>query len=115
MATNLTVTDPLQPGQWYEDDTYYQILLVAPRQKRTEGKYIETTIITQKRGEFKKYLIDDKTQKNLIGDMPEKEDINYKNIASYLPSLGVVFPKGFLNALFRDNSSPNHSPILIYP
>ncbi|MBD2411140.1 hypothetical protein FACHB389_33625 [Nostoc calcicola FACHB-389] len=108
MATSLTATDPLQPGQWYDDDTYYQILLVAPRQKRTEGKYIETTILTQKRGEFKKYLLDEKTRQNLIG-FPLNEDINHQNITSYLPSPGVVFPKAFLNALFLEHSSQNHS------
>jgi len=49
METSLTATDPLQPGQWYDDDTYYQILLVAPRKNKTEGQYIETTILAQKK------------------------------------------------------------------
>ncbi|WP_392530691.1 hypothetical protein [Nostoc sp. C117] len=109
MVTSLTGTDPLQPGQWYDDDTYYQILLVAPPGKRSEGKYIETTIVAQKRGEFKKYLLDEKIQQNIIGCIPDQEDINHKNIASYLPSAGVVFPKGFVKALFPDNSSENNS------
>ncbi|BAY76576.1 hypothetical protein NIES25_30280 [Nostoc linckia NIES-25] len=106
MPKNFTVTDPLKPGQWYDDDTYYQILLVAPRQNKSEGQYIETTILTQKRGQFKKYPLDEKTQQNLKNYIPDIEDTN-KTIASYLPSPGVVFPKGFLNALFSDESSKN--------
>ncbi|MFN6537387.1 MAG: hypothetical protein RM021_013585 [Nostoc sp. EkiNYC01] len=109
MATSLTATDPLQPGQWYDDDTYYQILLVSPRQNKTEGQYIETTILAQERGDFKKYVLDEKTQENLKDYIPDWEDTNNKNIASYLPSPGVVFPKGFLNALFPDKSSKNNS------
>ncbi|MCF2147967.1 hypothetical protein IQ276_016350 [Desmonostoc muscorum LEGE 12446] len=109
MAIGLKATDPLQSGQWYDDDTYYQILLIAPRKKKTEGQYLETTIVAQKRGKFKEYLLDEKTQKNLIGYISDEEDVNHKNIASYLPSPGVVFPKGFLNALFPDESSKNNS------
>ncbi|MGF1990056.1 MAG: hypothetical protein RMY62_019635 [Nostoc sp. ZfuVER08] len=109
METSLTATDPLQPGQWYDDDTYYQILSVAPRKNKTEGQYIETTILAQKREEFQKYLLDDKTQQKLIKYIPDLEEINHKNIASYLPSPGVVFPKGFLNALYPNKSSKNHS------
>ncbi|MBC1241529.1 hypothetical protein GNE10_31390 [Nostoc sp. 2RC] len=109
METSLTATDLLKPGQWYDDETYYQILLVAPRQKITEGKYIEATIVTKKRGEFKKYFLDKKTQQNLRDYSPINDDINHQSIACYLPSLGVVFPKVFIDALFIEKSSQNHS------
>ncbi|WP_448265560.1 hypothetical protein [Nostoc sp. DSM 114159] len=102
--------------EWYEPDTYYQVLLVKPSNK-TPGKYIETTILTLKRGPSpiaatnsldqetfsdSKYKIDEETKKNLE-NYPRKGHEDY--IGSYLPSSGVIFPKGFVDSLVKDEFS----------
>ncbi|MCF4965924.1 hypothetical protein [Nostoc sp. CMAA1605] len=103
--------DPLESQQWYKDDTYYQILLVTPRTLKQEGSHLETTIITQERKEFKQYLIDTKTYENLQEYRPNNDYDKYNHIGAYLPSPGVVFPPGFLKALFPDKSEFNESEI----
>ncbi|WP_413172615.1 hypothetical protein [Anabaena azotica] len=94
--------DAMRPQQWNDTDTYYQILLVTPPEKRTEGQYIKTTIVAKSREEFQTYLIDATTQEKL---QPYYQNQNSNNIGSYLPSPGVVLAAGFLDALFSNTTS----------
>lgn len=108
----------LMPRRWYKKDTYYQILVVSPstaEQKRV-GKKIDTTILAKERGEgskkhkfkdsFDEYKLDQKTKEKLehypkyAGDGDPDE---YK-LSAYLPSPGVIFPKGFIEALTGSES-----------
>ncbi len=53
MAKPIGSGDPLYPGQWYQSDTYYQVLYVEPSTKEEEkrkGQNISTTILARKRG-----------------------------------------------------------------
>ncbi|TVP61668.1 MAG: hypothetical protein EA343_13605 [Nodularia sp. (in: Bacteria)] len=102
--TPLVAKDAMLPGQWYSPDTYYQILLVTPPEKRTEGQYIKTTIVAKSRGEFHEYLIDPETQEKLE---PYCQTPDGNSIGSYLPSSGVVLAKGFEDLIFPSNSSHN--------
>ncbi|MDZ8077533.1 MAG: hypothetical protein RMZ69_05005 [Nostoc sp. ChiQUE01a] len=97
--------DPLEPGQWYNNNTYYQILLVAPRQHKTEGQYIETTIVTKTRGEFKEYVIDQNTHDKLLAYPQHNSSEPSNNIGSYLPSPGAVLAKDFVRDTLLKNGS----------
>lgn len=106
---------PHASKQWYDPDTYYQILEVKPAivegEKRRESQNISTKISVKKRGtgdtdnpepdSFDNFKLDRETIDKLQ-DYPVKGDRNL--LSSYLPSPGVVFPKGFINALSNDNS-----------
>ncbi|MEH2088180.1 hypothetical protein [Nostoc sp.] len=93
-------------GQWYKANTVYQILEVRkPGEEKREGKNIVTTIVAKERGDgsentqsenFNKYSLDQQTIDKLQ-DYPKKGD--GKSISSYLPSSGVIFSKGFFDAL----------------
>lgn len=112
MNNPLGVNINFKSGEWYDENTHYQILLVKPgNNNRSKGKYIETTIITAKRGkssteatnfsqnkerDFSEYKIDNDTKKKLK-DYPRQGHEDY--IGSYLPSSGVVFPAGFVKSL----------------
>ncbi|MEI2582031.1 hypothetical protein [Scytonema sp. PRP1] len=107
--------DPLYRGQWYQPDTYYQILEVKPaakEQEKREGQHISTTILARKRGlgntgnpepdSFNDFELDRETIEKLK-DYPRKGDNN--KLSSYLPFPGVVFPKGFIETLSNGNSN----------
>ncbi|MGM3305047.1 hypothetical protein ACSQ6I_03520 [Anabaena sp. WFMT] len=104
--TPLIKQDKMGSGQWYSPHTYYQILSVTPSEKRTEGKYIKTTIVAKPKGEFDQYLIDPATQERLKPYCESPEDLG-NSIGSYLPSPGVVLAEGFVDAVFPSNSSQN--------
>ncbi|MEO1378568.1 MAG: hypothetical protein AAFW70_30765, partial [Cyanobacteria bacterium J06635_10] len=100
--------DSQQQGQWYKENTVYQILEVSPptQEDKSLEKNIFTTILAKERGiadesksvqskSFDKYPLDEKTIEKLQ-DYPKEGD--GKNISSYLPSSGVVFSKGFFKA-----------------
>ncbi|MBD2454699.1 hypothetical protein H6G80_11465 [Nostoc sp. FACHB-87] len=107
--------DAMEAGSWY-DNAYYQILLVEPIPDQTRGKFIRTTIVAGQRIRpenttdgiyFSDYQLDDKTIEKL-NDYPKSPCINKcnindadTNIATYLPSSGVVFPEGFIDTLTR--------------
>ncbi|WP_445627609.1 hypothetical protein [Nostoc sp. DSM 114167] len=105
-----TITSGEQPklieAQWYKANTVYQILEVRkPNKEKRKGKNIVTTIVAKERGNgsdniqsenFNKYSLDQQTIDKLQ-DYPKKGDGS--NISSYLPSSGVVFSKGFFDAL----------------
>lgn len=113
-ANNRGSGDPLYPGQWYQSDTYYQILEVKPAKegKKREGKNISTTILARKRGSgntgtrepdsFDDFDLDRETIEKLK-DYPRNGDDN--KLSSYLPFPGVVFPEGFIKTLSNDNSN----------
>jgi len=104
--------DPLKPGQWYQSDTYYQILEVNPSAQ--EGKNTTTSILAKKRGtgdnqktepdSFDEFELDKYTIKNLK-DYPRKGDAN--KLSSYLPFPGVIFPDNFLYS-FPGNDTQVH-------
>lgn len=106
------VTDPLQSEQWYQDDTYYQILLVAPRKDENKGQYIETTIVAKTRKEFQdiKYLTDHKTQVQLL-TYPQYKSERPNTIGSYLPFPGALLAKDFLKTLLP---SISESPLPLH-
>ncbi|MGK7935253.1 MAG: hypothetical protein AB4206_05550 [Xenococcaceae cyanobacterium] len=106
---------PPASNYWYQSDTYYQILEVKPalfeKDKRRENQNIHTSILVKKRGtgdtekpeldSFDNFKLDEETVEKLK-DAPVKGDQNL--LSSYLPSPGIVFPKGFIDALSDDNS-----------
>lgn len=106
---------PLHSKQWYKPSTYYQILEVKParveQDKRRENQNIHTSILVKKRGtgytdepesgSFDNFKLDEETIEKLK-DYPVKGDQDL--LSSYLPSPGIVFPKGFMDALSDDNS-----------
>lgn len=107
--------DPFSSRQWYQPNTYYQILEVKPSAKEKnsrDGKYISTSILVKQRGtgdnhepkpdSFDDFELDDCTIKNLK-DHPRNGDNN--KLSSHLPSPGVTFPKGFIDALINTNSN----------
>jgi hypothetical protein len=107
--------DPLYPGQWYQSDTYYQILEVKPSTKeeqKRKGQNISTTILARKRGSgntgnpepdsFNDLELDRETIEKLK-DYPRKGGDN--KLSSYLPFPGVVFPEGFIKTLSKENSN----------
>ncbi|MBD2562725.1 hypothetical protein H6G95_19320 [Nostoc linckia FACHB-391] len=96
--------DPLESEQWYDDDTYYQILLVTPPPDKIEGQYIKATIVAKKREEFKKYLIDHKSQDKLKAYPRHNPSESANNIGSYLPSPGAVLAPGFKDVLLQPGS-----------
>ncbi|MBW4506207.1 MAG: hypothetical protein KME64_06820 [Scytonematopsis contorta HA4267-MV1] len=107
--------DPLFPGQWYQSDTYYQMLEVKPsskERKNRKGGNISTRVLARKRGtgdtgksepdSFDDFELDLDTVKKLK-DYPRKGDSN--KLSSYLPLPGVVFPEGFIKTLSNANSN----------
>lgn len=94
--------DLMQSGQWYEDDTYYQILLVESCKSDTLGNHIQTTVVTKTRKDFKNYQIHPSPRENI--SLSENQDIS-ENIGSQLPSPGVTFIEGFRQALFSNNTN----------
>lgn len=113
-------TEPQKPSQWYYDNTYYQILVVEPNPGgKQQRKYLKTTLVTKTKKDFEKCVLD-KSTKDKLKDYPKSPSVNPDTtketagkaglIASYLPSSGVVFEDGFINALFpRDPKvSPHH-------
>ncbi|GAX34653.1 hypothetical protein [Nodularia sp. NIES-3585] len=102
--TPLNKQDAMQSGQWYSPETYYQILLVTPHEKKTEGQYIKTTIVAKSMGEFREYLIDPENKEKL---KPYCQTTDGNSIGSYLPSPGVMLAKGFEEVVFPSNSSHN--------
>jgi hypothetical protein len=107
--------DPLFPGQWYQYDTYYQILEVKPssqERKNRKGGNISTTVLAKKRGtgdtsksepgSFDDFELDLDTVEKLK-DYPRKGD--YNKLSSYLPLPGVVFPDGFIDTLSSSSNS----------
>ncbi|MBK1989151.1 hypothetical protein A0J48_016660 [Sphaerospermopsis aphanizomenoides BCCUSP55] len=114
--------DAMDAGSWY-NDAYYQILLVEPNPDQSPGKLIRTKIITAKRIRpentententenksekyFSEYKLDNKTIERL-SDHPKPPDFDQNNIsiATYLPSTGVVFPRGFMETLMQEQQS----------
>ncbi|NEP09067.1 MAG: hypothetical protein F6K14_02220 [Symploca sp. SIO2C1] len=107
--------EPLNSGQWYKPSTYYQILLVEPsagKLKKRVNQHIYTSVLARKRGagdstqpqeaSFDEFELDQETQKDLQ-DYPRK---GHKSLlSSYLPSSGIIFPDGFINALLDAQSS----------
>ncbi|MBD2490787.1 hypothetical protein [Aulosira sp. FACHB-615] len=102
--------DAMEAGSWYKN-AYYQILLVEPIPDQTRGKFIRTTIVAGQRIRpenttdgiyFSDYQLDQKTRERLSSypKPPDYQDKNI-NIGTYLPSPGVVFPKGFIDTLTR--------------
>ncbi|MGJ5672248.1 MAG: hypothetical protein ACR9NN_01250 [Nostochopsis sp.] len=102
--------DAMESGSWFED-AYYQILLVKPIPDKTPGKFISTTIVAGQRKSptpekdvinFSDYKLDQKTIDRL-SSYPKPPDFDQTNIniATYLPSPGVVFPTGFIETLAR--------------
>lgn len=107
--------DPLKPRQWYQSDTYYQLLYVEPSTKNEtsrKGRYIKTSILAQKRGSgsadnsepdsFDEFELDRETIEKLT-NYPKKGDDN--KLSSYLPFAGVVFPKDFIKIFSNANSN----------
>lgn len=112
--------DPLKRGQWYQSDTYYQLLCVEPstkNEKSRKGRNIKTSILAQKRGSgsadnskpdsFDEFELDRETIEKLK-DYPKKGDDN--KLSSYLPFPGVVFPKDFINANSNQTELGNFYP-----
>ncbi|MEM7552812.1 MAG: hypothetical protein AAF378_01715 [Cyanobacteria bacterium P01_A01_bin.84] len=108
--------DPLFPKQWYQSDTYYQILFVEPATKdinKRKGQNIRTSILAKKRGSgntgnpepdsYDDFELDRETIEKLE-DYPTKEDDKNK-LSSYFPFPGVVFPEGFMKTLSKDSKS----------
>lgn len=104
--------EPLKPKQWYQSDTYYQILYLEPsgQEKKRDPQNITTNILARQRGtgttknakpdSFDDFELDRETIEKLK-DYPRQGDDN--KLSSYLPSPGVVFPKGFINSLSKKN------------
>ncbi|MBN3921912.1 hypothetical protein [Nostoc sp. NMS4] len=106
--------DALYPGQWYEANTYYQILKVEPAKNdelaRRKGQNIKTTILARKRNSidtnqpendsFDSLELDRETIEKLR-DYPRKGDEN--KLSSYLPFPGAVFPTDFIKTLCNDS------------
>ncbi|MEH2003260.1 MAG: hypothetical protein V7L00_31825 [Nostoc sp.] len=104
--------DSMPPEQAFFNNTYYQILYVEPSQKKNQR--ITTSILAKTKGKdsnngqtsnnnthpqsFDQFILDEKTINNLkIYPIREKEQEN--QLSSYLPSPGVIFPKGFVDSL----------------
>lgn len=114
MAKAIGSGDTLQAEQWYQPDTYYQLLYVEPstKEEKRKGQNISTTILVRKRGSgktsnpeansFDKFELDSETIEKLK-DYPKKGDDN--QLSSYLPFPGVVFPEDFIKILSNDNSN----------
>lgn len=108
---------PLYPKQWYKPSTYYQILYVEPSQEynEREAQNLTTTILAKTRGtdsqkeqtnkahpsNFSGFELDRHTIDKLK-DYPREGDEN--KLSSYLPSPGVMFPEGFMDALRNDET-----------
>jgi hypothetical protein len=106
--------DPMPPEQSFFDNTYYQILYVEPLSEKNE--IITTNILTKTRGadpekpqtkenhpeSFNQFKLDEQTVKKLK-DYPRQEEEPEDQLASYLPSPGVTFPKDFIDSLFKKN------------
>ena len=104
--------EPLKPKQWYQSDTYYQILYLEPsgQEKKRDPQNITTSILARQRGRgttknakqdsFDDFELDRETIEKLK-DYPRQGDDN--KLSSYLPSPGVVFSKGFIDSLSKKN------------
>ncbi|MDJ0727409.1 MAG: hypothetical protein QNJ38_20100 [Prochloraceae cyanobacterium] len=103
--------DSLRGKQWYQKDTYYQILLVEPAsgtKERREVENITTSVLARTRGtvesdelkpkSFDKFELDRETIERLQAYPRRKEDPEDK-LSSYLPSPGVVLARGFMDLL----------------
>ena len=104
--------DPFPPEKPFKDNTYYQILYVEPSQEKNEK--ITTNILAKTRKKvpeqaqtkgdhpysFDEFELDDKTVEHLK-DYPRQEKEPANKLSSYLPSPGVIFPKGFINSLSK--------------
>lgn len=101
------IIDTLVEGQWYKENTVYQILEVRLpiEEEKREDKKIAIDIVAKIRGNgdknikpnsFDEYTLDKGTIDKLQG-YPKKGD--GENISSYLPSSGVIFSEGFLKVL----------------
>ncbi len=109
---NLKNSDPLFSQQWYQQDTYYQILLVKPSESEVQN--ISKTIVARKRGSgnkqkpepesFDDFKLDACTIKNLE-NYPRNGDKDI--LSAYLPSPGVVFIKCFMEHLFPKKKEDN--------
>ncbi len=104
VSQDLGSSDPLLPRQWYDKDTYYQILVVEPSEQRV--KNISKKILAKKRGSEKKekseesfdgFELDDCTIKKLES-YPRNGDKD--KVSAYLPSPGVVLIDDFMDQLF---------------
>lgn len=107
----------LYSKQWYQASTYYQILYVEPAQEynKREAQNLTTTILVKERGSdseqekindvhsdnFAGFELDQKTIDKLK-DYPREGD--KEKLSSYLPSPGVMFPEGFMEALRNEKS-----------
>jgi len=111
--------DSLYPGQWYQSDTYYQLLYVEPatnEEEKRKGQNISTTILARKRGSgktgdaksnsFNDFELDRETIEKLKHSPREGDD---NKLSSYLPFPGVVFPEDFITTLSNDN--PNQTKL----
>ena len=97
--------DPLNPKQWYQRDTYYQILEVEPHSGKERN--ITTSIIVKKRGtgnneeteldSFDDYKLDTETKEKLQNYYKKNDS---ERLSSYLPFEGVIFPEGFMKNIF---------------
>ncbi len=105
----------MQQGQWYYPNTVYQILEVTKPSVIGTEKNISTTIVANERGSgftdinqkkegsFDDYILDSETKNKL----QEHSKIGYGDghtISSYLPSSGVIFSEGFINALSNNEN-----------
>ncbi len=100
---------PLTPAQWYNDNTYYQILLFEREIDEHQKPSWKTKLITKTRGDFQSYKLDRPTQNRIKEQYKANEVKNspedYTTIGSTLPTSGSVFNKYFINALFNKANS----------
>jgi hypothetical protein len=106
--------DPMQSGQPFFDNTYYQILYVEPSSQKNDT--ISTSILAKTRGDvsdkpqtqenhpesFNRFVLDEETVKKLK-DYPRQEKEPEDQLSSYLPSPGVTFPKDFIDSFLKKN------------
>ena len=112
--SNLKNSTSLLSQQWYDKDTYYQILLIEPSEQKEKVQNISTTILANKRGSgkeekpelesFDNFQLDDYTINNLKS-YPRNGDKD--KLSAYLPSPGVILIDSFMDQLLAEGEENN--------
>ncbi len=102
--------DPLSQDDHFDENTYYQILLVEPSLEKT----MTTSILAKKRGKpsedsnidgFAGFELDQQTIDKL-SDYPRHGRDKENKLSSYLPSMGVMLEPEFINTFCTQNNDP---------
>ncbi|NEQ71580.1 MAG: hypothetical protein F6K21_40090 [Symploca sp. SIO2D2] len=140
MPSQFISSDPMLPGDPFDKDTYYQILLVEPDGGNKPCQNIKTSILAKQRGETWTLSLQEEdteiTAQNNVKkwdaqDVNELEKFhNFKldtktvenlkdypkhgqeeKLSSYLPSPGVIFSDNFINSFTKQDNTIQYDTI----